>query len=70
MIRLNELNTLQAIISNQQSLPHYLSTMAAAISALNAKIRSHPYLSYFCSTRTFFGSIKARRIVDVGFGVD
>lgn len=26
--------------------------MAAAISALNAKIRSHPVLSYFCSTRT------------------
>ncbi len=25
--------------------------MAAAISALNAKIRSHPVLSYFCSTR-------------------
>ncbi|KAL8843601.1 MAG: hypothetical protein Q9170_000105 [Blastenia crenularia] len=25
--------------------------MAAALSALNAKIRSHPYLSYFCSTR-------------------
>ena len=27
-------------------------TMAAAISALNAKIRSRPVLSYFCSTRT------------------
>ncbi|KAL9007103.1 MAG: hypothetical protein Q9188_000138 [Gyalolechia gomerana] len=28
--------------------------MAAALSALNAKIRSHPYLSYFCSTH-FWG---------------
>ncbi len=30
---------------------HTTSTMAAAISALNAKIRSQPVLSYFCSTR-------------------
>ncbi|KAL8656686.1 MAG: hypothetical protein Q9210_000118 [Variospora velana] len=28
--------------------------MAAALSALNAKIRSHPYLNYFCSTH-FWG---------------
>lgn len=27
--------------------------MASAISALNAKIRSQPMLSYFCSTRMF-----------------
>jgi hypothetical protein len=26
--------------------------MAAAIKALNAKIRSNKYLDYFCSTRT------------------
>ncbi len=29
-----------------------LTTMAAAISALNAKIRSQPVLNYVCSTRT------------------
>jgi hypothetical protein len=29
-------------------------TMAAAIKALNAKIRSNPYSDYFCSTRTLF----------------
>jgi hypothetical protein len=27
--------------------------MAAAIKALNAKIRSNKYTDYFCSTRTF-----------------
>lgn len=27
--------------------------MAAAIKALNAKIRSNPVTDYFCSTRTF-----------------
>ena len=26
--------------------------MAAAISAINAKLRSHPVLNYVCSTRT------------------
>ena len=29
------------------------SRMAAALSALNAKIRSQPVLNYLCSTRTF-----------------
>jgi hypothetical protein len=28
--------------------------MAAAIKALNAKIRSNKYSDYFCSTRTFY----------------
>jgi hypothetical protein len=28
--------------------------MAAAIKALNAKIRSNKYTDYFCSTRTFY----------------
>ena len=28
--------------------------MAAAIKALNAKIRANPALDYFCSTRTYF----------------
>ncbi|KAI4290588.1 MAG: hypothetical protein L6R35_000151 [Caloplaca aegaea] len=32
------------------------STMAAALSALNAKIRSHPYLNYLCSTH-FWGPV-------------
>lgn len=27
--------------------------MAAFVKALNAKIRSNPTLSYFCSTRTY-----------------
>jgi hypothetical protein len=27
--------------------------MAAAVKALNAKIRSNKYLDYFCSTRTY-----------------
>jgi len=27
--------------------------MAAAIKALNAKIRSNPYTDYFCSTRMY-----------------
>lgn len=29
--------------------------MAAAISAINAKIRSQPVLNYVCSTRKFIG---------------
>jgi hypothetical protein len=34
--------------------PHTRSfAMAAAIKALNAKIRSNPYTDYFCSTRRF-----------------
>ena len=28
--------------------------MAAAISAINAKLRSHPVLNYVCSTRMFY----------------
>jgi hypothetical protein len=28
--------------------------MAAAIKALNAKIRANKYADYFCSTRTFY----------------
>jgi hypothetical protein len=31
-------------------------TMAAALSALNAKIRSQPVLNYVCSTRAFNAS--------------
>lgn len=31
--------------------------MAAAISAINAKIRSRPVLSYFCSTRTYTATV-------------
>jgi hypothetical protein len=31
--------------------------MAAAIKALNAKIRSNKYSDYFCSTRTFYQSL-------------
>jgi len=30
------------------------SNMAAAIKALNAKIRSNKYTDYFCSTRMFY----------------
>ena len=36
-------------------------TMAAAIKALNAKIRANPYLDYFCSTRTYTRQQTRRR---------
>jgi hypothetical protein len=36
------------------------ATMAAAIKALNAKIRSNKYTDYFCSTRTFYPTPLAR----------
>lgn len=37
--------------------------MAAAIKALNAKIRSNKYSDYFCSTRTFLpgSAVDARK---------
>lgn len=34
--------------------------MAAAIKALNAKIRSNKYTDYFCSTRTFYPFSESR----------
>lgn len=34
--------------------------MAAAIKALNAKIRSNKYTDYFCSTRTFYPLLGGR----------
>lgn len=37
---------------NNNSLLNY-HKMAAVIKSLNAKIRSHPYLNYVCSTRKF-----------------
>ena len=42
----------RCVRSLTSSKPSKHPTMAAAVSALNAKIRSHPVLSYFCSTRT------------------
>ena len=42
-------------IDHASPLPESTSLiMAAAIAALNAKIRSQPVLNYVCSTRTFF----------------
>jgi hypothetical protein len=40
-------------------------TMAAAIKALNAKIRSNKYSDYFCSTRTFLpGDVYQHRMAE------
>ena len=37
-----------------------VTNMAAAIKALNAKIRSNKYTDYFCSTRTFYPLLGGR----------
>jgi hypothetical protein len=48
---------LTALVAFPKSKPHDTSippAMAAAMKALNAKIRSNKYTDYFCSTRTFY----------------
>lgn len=47
----NSRNLPNLVSRHPTTLP--LTTMAAAISALNAKIRSQPVLNYVCSTRTY-----------------
>jgi hypothetical protein len=49
-------NLLSKIINNITTTP---LNMAAAVKALNAKIRSNPTLDYFCSTRTFRNLLRA-----------
>ncbi|KAF1845649.1 uncharacterized protein K460DRAFT_366493 [Cucurbitaria berberidis CBS 394.84] len=41
--------------------------MAAAIKALNAKIRSNKYTDYFCSTRTFLHGQLRSMLGEAGF---
>jgi hypothetical protein len=47
------LSVVRPQLANCDRPTHDLSRQAAAIKALNAKIRSNKYTDYFCSTRTY-----------------